>query len=103
MSAKKQSPDGMPEDESDLEKSSGESDLEKVSGGEPKAALPQPDAHRKPDAQPKPEPKPALEPKPVVKPKPAAESKTASREKEGEAKTLAEIMKFDLKIRRPRR
>jgi len=43
------------------------------------------------------------EPKPAGRPKPAPEPRSGSAEKPAETKTLAEIMKFDLKIRRPRR
>ena len=91
MSAKKQNTDGVSADDSDLDK---------LPGGdrEPDPA-PQAEDQRKPDPQPRPEPRPA----PAARQKPAAESKPSSEKKETETKTLADIMKFDLKIRRPRR
>ena len=97
MSAKKHTPDQNSDDDLGLEKSSG--------GQRQPDALPESEAQRKPETAPNLESKPEPEPRPTTKPKPAAESKPGSKEKEqeGETKTLAEIMKFDLKIRRPRR
>ncbi len=63
------------------------------------------DAPRKPDA-PKVEAKPQPQSPPPAKPKPKVEAgpgSTAASAKPGEPRSMAEIMKFDLKVRRPRR
>jgi hypothetical protein len=88
MSAKKQATDGD---------QAVESDVETVPDGQESVGYSQPDLQNKTEVVTK------AEPKAPVRPKAATEVKPSSKEKVEETKTLAEIMKFDLKIRRPRR
>jgi hypothetical protein len=102
MSAKKPLKDGEGADESELENAAEDRQLDVAPQGDaqPKVDVPpKPEAQRKPDAPPKAEAKP----QPQAKPKPKVEVEPSSTAKSEKPKSLAEIMKVDLRVRRPRR
>jgi hypothetical protein len=100
MSAKKQSRDGEAVDEPGTEEPTEDRQPDAAPQAE---AQPKPDAAPKPEAPRKQEPPPKPDPKPQVKPKPKAEADAGSAAKSEKPKTMADIMKVDLRVRRPRR
>ncbi|MFZ0771177.1 MAG: hypothetical protein WCA49_07980 [Candidatus Sulfotelmatobacter sp.] len=104
MSAKKQQKDEEAADEPELDNAAEDRQLDAAPQSDAQQkpdVAPKAEAQRKPDAPPKAEAKP--QPQPQAKPKPKVEAEPKSTGKPAEAKSMAEIMKFDLKIRRPRR
>jgi len=97
MNAKKHTTDGDPADGDPAD----EPDRKNVADERQPDVPPLPDVQRKEAVPPKPEPKAPTKPKPEVESKP--KEKPAETKTTPETKTMAEIMKFDLKIRRPRR
>ena len=99
MSAKKQMKDGEVVDDAQLDNATADPPVDVVPQGDAQSkpeVPPKADAQRKPDA-PKPDAKPVVKPKPKVEPEP---SSAATPEK---PKSLGDIMKIDLSVRRPRR
>jgi hypothetical protein len=95
MNPKKPVADGEPADDSEPDTGH---EVAATDSPQKPASPPKPDAAgpRKPEPTAKPDTKPQIK----AKPKPDADGDSAQKPAE---KTLADIMKFDLKIRRPRR
>jgi hypothetical protein len=104
MSAKKQIKDGDAADDSELDNATADLPLDVAPQGDAQPKMdvpPKPDAQRKPDAPKADAPKPDI--KPAIKPKSKVEPETSSAAKPEKPKSLGDIMKVDLKVRRPRR
>jgi hypothetical protein len=99
MSAKKQMKDGDAADDAQLDDATADPPVDVAPQGDAQSkpdVPPKADAQRKPDA-PKPDATPVVKPKPKVEPEPSA---AGTPEK---TKSLGDIMKIDLSVRRPRR
>lgn len=111
MNAKKPLSDGPGGDESEAQNVAGqtpppaatEADAQPKLEVAAKVEVPpkSPEPARKPDTPPKVVAKPPVDAKAQVKPKPKTESVSAG--KAADAKSLAEVMKFDLRVKKRRR